>query len=313
MTATTRPGTHAVAIANGNAVQTAAPLRHTTPEDGGGSFSFMASFMPFKQFAVLVICLLWASIGEAACRQHQMTNPSQVKIAGDSVMIVVHQSSTYDARFATKRGVDEAVRFAKSKKIPVIYLQDETPDEYYFMEVCHPDHWVLSHGGEISFEVLPSHLYIVGGHLELCMSTALHDILEQWSKRPPRNYTVTYLMDAIYSNGKMIDPSDPFYGDFSRFMDIVTYGRPGGEHWPKLSLLETMGIIAREEHELEYIKQILPRWDTTFPKTYRIAVKLNDSVNKVLRSAPGWHPPTLLFHFVDSALNLSEPLILRGN
>ncbi|MCK9389246.1 MAG: hypothetical protein M0Q22_12765 [Sulfuritalea sp.] len=93
-------------------------------------------------------------------------------------MIVVHQSSTYDARFATKRGVDEAVRFAKSKKIPVIYLQDETPDEYYFMEDCHPDHWVLSHGGEISFEVLPSHLYIVGGHLELCMSTAFERVFD---------------------------------------------------------------------------------------------------------------------------------------
>jgi hypothetical protein len=67
-----------------------------------------------------------------------------------------------------------------------------------------------------------------------------------------------------------------------------------------------MGIIRREEHELDYIRKILPRWDRTFPSNYRIAAKMNDSVTKVLRAAPGWHPPTILFHFVDSALNLTE-------
>jgi len=77
--------------------------------------------------------------------------------------------------------------------------------------------------------------------------------------------------------------------------------RPGGEHWPKLNLLETMGVILREEHELDYLTQVLPRWETTFPENYRVELQLNDSVKKVLRSAPGWHPPTVLFHFVDSA------------
>jgi hypothetical protein len=250
--------------------------------------------------------MLSLSSAWSACRQHDITPPEKVKINGDVVMIVVHQSSTYDARFSTKRGVDEAVRFAKDKKIPVIYLQDDTPDEYYFMADCYPEHWVFSAGGEISFNVTASHLYIVGGHLELCMSAALHDIIYQWAKRPPRNYTITYLMDAIYSNGKMVDPSDPFYHDFERFLNIVTYGRPGGEHWPKLSLLETMGIIRNEEHELNYIKQILPRWDKTFPESYRIEVQLNNSVTKVLRSAEGWFPPTVKFHFVDSALQLTE-------
>jgi len=114
-------------------------------------------------------------------------------------------------------------------------------------------------------------------------------------------------MDCIYSNDKVIDPSDPFDADFLKFRNIVTYGRPGGDHWPKLSLLETMGIIVREDHELEYIKQILPRWDRTMPKAYRVEVQLNGSVTKVLQAAPGWRPPTLSFHFVDSAINLSSP------
>lgn len=237
-----------------------------------------------------------------------MTPPSKVIIPGDSVMIVVHQSSTYDARFSTKRGADEAIRFAKAQKIPVIYLQDDTPNEYYFMEDCNPDYWVFSAGGEISFNVTANHVYIVGGHLKLCMSAALHDITYQWSKRPPQNFKITYFMDAIYSNGKMIDPSDPFYHDFDRFLSIVAYGRPGGEHWPKLSLLETMGIIREESHELNYLKQILPRWDTTFPDNYRVEVEMNKSAKKVLRSAEGWNPPTMTFHFLDSALLLSDPV-----
>ena len=258
--------------------------------------------------ASLYSCLSWS-----ACPPHKLTDPSQVKLEGDSVMIVVHASSTYDARFSTKRGVDEAVRFAKGKKIPVIYLQDDTPEQFYFTDDCAPDYWVFSEGGEIRFDVSPSHVYIAGGHLELCVSASLNAILYQWAQKSPRKFKVTYLMDAIYSNGKVIDPSDPFYPDFTKFLDIVTYGRPGGEHWPKLSLLETMGIIVREDHELEYIKQILPRWDRTFPKTYRIGVQLNDSVTKVLQSAPGWNPPTLLFHFVDSAINLSTPRLPGGS
>jgi len=248
----------------------------------------------------LYSCLSWA-----VCPPHAFAKAEQVKLKGDSVMVVVHASSSYDARFSTKRGVDEAVRFAKNNRIPVIYLQDGSPEQYYFAGDCAPDYWVFSEGGELGFDVPPSHLYIAGGHLELCLSVAVHEILYQWSRKTPRNLKVTYLMDAIYSNGKVIDPSDPFYRDFARFLDIVTYGRPGGEHWPKLSMLETMGIIVKEEDELEYIRQILPQWDRTFPRNYRVEVKLNDSVTKVLRPAPGWNPPTLQFHFVDSAINLS--------
>lgn len=259
--------------------------------------------------SLLVACLLVAVLpAEASCRDHALTSPDKLRVKGDRVMLVVHQSSAYDARHATKRGIDMATRFAKGRKIPLIYLRDDTPEEFYFMDDCEPDHWVYSQGGEIRFEVTASHLYIVGGHLELCLSAALHDVIHQWSKRrPARNYTITYLMDAIYSNGKLIEPEDPFYGDFERFMGIVTYGRPGGEHWPKLSLLETMGIIRREDHELAYLKKVLPRWDRTFPPEYRIVVQMNDSVQKVLRAAPGWNPPTVLFHFVDSALFFEEP------
>ncbi|MEW6163961.1 MAG: hypothetical protein AB1642_02745 [Pseudomonadota bacterium] len=259
------------------------------------------------RFLLTILAMLAAASVRADCPPHAFSAPGAVKLQGDAVMIVTHATSTHDARFSTKRGVDEAVRFAKARRIPVIYLQDDTPDRFYFMEDCDPDHWVASQGGEIGFDVPVRHLYIVGGHLELCLSATLHDVLYQWARKPPaRTLTVTYFMDAIYSNGKLVDPADPFYADFQRFMGVVTYGRPGGEHWPKLTLLETLGVIRREEHELEYLRQALPRWDTTFPAEWRVEVQLNDSVKKVLRKAPGWNPPTLLFRFVDSALSLER-------
>ena len=268
--------------------------------------------MPTRALALFLLSL-FSVLGRAACPPHDFAEPARIRIQGDAVMIVVHATATHDARYSAKRGVDEAVRFAKNNKIPVIYLQDDTPGQHYYMADCHPDYWAFSQGGEISFDVPPSHLYIVGGHLELCLSAALHDILHQWAKKPPRNLTVTYFMDAIYSNGKLVDPAEPFYGDLVKFMNVVTYGRPGGEHWPKLSLLETMGVIIREDHEMLYLKQVLPRWDRTFPPAYRVEMQLNDSVKKVLRPAAGWHPPTLTFHFVDSALNLSDMPRPHGN
>ena len=260
--------------------------------------------------AIVCLCPAWAW---SVCPPHKLAGPGEVRLQGDAVLIVVHPTSTYDARFASKRGIDEAVRFAKNNKIPVVYLQDDSPEEFYFTQDCAPDHWVYSDQGELNFDVTPTHVYVAGGHLEMCLSTALNEILFQWAKKAPRNVKITFLMDAIYSNGKVIDPGDPFYADFMKFRDVVTYGRPGGEHWPKISLLETMGVIVKEEHELEYIKQVLPRWDKTMPKPYRVDVTLNDSVTKVLRAASGWNPPTLSFHFVDSAINLSALRAAAGN
>jgi hypothetical protein len=221
-------------------------------------------------------------------------------------MIVTHATSSHDARFSTKRGVDEAVRFAKFHGIPVVYLQDDSPPQYYFMEDCQPDYWVYSEGGELGFEVAPSHVYVVGGHLEICLAVTLNEILYAWAKQPVRTRTITFFMDGIYSNGKAVEESDPFYDDFRRFMGVVSYGRPGGEHWPKLNLLETMGVIVREDHELGYLKKVLPQYGRTMPKDYRVEIQLNDSVAKVLQPAPGWHPPTLRFHFVDSAVGFNR-------
>lgn len=248
--------------------------------------------------------MLFSGTAFAYCPEYKFTDPAKIKLKEDSVLIVTHASANFDARFSSKRGLDEATTFAKNMGIPIIYLHDDGPNRDYFMDECTPKYWVYSEGGELSFEVTPSHVYVAGGHLEKCLSVTLHDILYSWAKQPKRNLTLTFLMDAIYSNGKLVEESDPFYRDFEIFMRAATYGRPGGEHWPKLNLLETMGVINKEEHELEYLKNALPHYERTMPPGYRVELQLNDSVVKVLQPAPGWSPPTLKFHFVDSALKL---------
>jgi hypothetical protein len=253
--------------------------------------------------AGLILGLISCASLAAPCPPREMIPPAQVRIAGESLMIVTHATSFHDARFSTKRGVDEAVRFAKQKGIPVIYLQDGSPDQFYFMEDCQPDFWVASDGGEIGFEVPASHLYIVGGHLELCLAKTVNDVLEQWARQPVRDRSITYFMDGIYTNGRLVESSDPFYADFQKFMAVIMYGRPHGEHWPKLSLLENMGVIVKEEHEFDYLKRALPQYMRTLPEGYQVELKLDDSVVKVLRPAAGWWPPAFRFHFVDSALD----------
>jgi hypothetical protein len=254
----------------------------------------------------VVLSTLLSGLAAAACPKPELTDPARVRFAGDAVLIVTHATSAHDARLATKRGVDEAIQFAKSKRIPVVYLKDDSGDEYYFMEDCRPDYWVLSATGDIPFDALPSQVYVAGGHLEFCLSATMNDVIRIWSRQPRRNLTVTYLMDAIYSNGNSVEESDPYYADFRKFMGVVTYGRPGGDHWPKLTLLETMGVIQNEEHELQFLTKILPNYARVLPSEYRVDLRLNRSVVKVLRTARGWNPPTLRFNFADSAINLYE-------
>ncbi len=169
-------------------------------------------YLPQFLLSIVIALTACASGALANCPEHQVRRAEQVRLTGDSVLFVVHASSTYDARFTSKRCVDEAVRFAKMRGIQVVYLQDDSI---------------------------------------------------------PR------------SNG-----------------------RPGGEHWPKLSLLETMGLIVREERQLQYLEHVLPRWENTFPGQYQVELSLNGERKKVLRKASGLMSSTLRFEFYDSALSI---------
>src|SRR3954470_22166553 len=176
------------------------------------------------RFIFVVLCLI-ASAAQASCPQHPLTAPAQIRFNSDSLMIVTHASSNDDGRIASKFGVDEAVRFARKHKIPIVYLQDDRPAERYFMEDCSPDYWVYSKGGELPFDINASRVYLAGGHLELCLAETVEEILQKWAKKGKRNLTISYFMDGIFSNGKEIAETDLYYKDYMRFMQIVNYGR----------------------------------------------------------------------------------------
>lgn len=221
-------------------------------------------------------------------------------------MIVTHESSNDDGRIASKFGVDEAVRFARERRMPVIYLQDDRPAENYFMRDCDPDYWVFSKDGEIGFDVTPSHVYLVGGHLEMCLAITANDILAKWAKMPRRDLTLTWFMDGVFSTGRYIEEADLYFRDFARFMGIVTYGRPVSEYYPKLTLLETMGIIVNERRQIDYLKRVLPRFERTLPADFRVELSLNAGRPSVLQ--PGKRQPeqkvplpVLHLEFLDSA------------
>lgn len=56
--------------------------------------------------------------------------------------------------------------------------------------------------GALGFDITPSHVCVVGGHLELCLANTLNEILVHWGKQAPRNLTMTFFMDGALSNGK---------------------------------------------------------------------------------------------------------------
>lgn len=241
----------------------------------------------------------------AACPPRELSDPAKVRLRGDAALIVTHASSNDDGRLASKFGVDAAVRFARHQGMPVVYLQDERPAENYFMEDCRPDHWVRSLDGEVEFDFDAAQVFVAGGHLEACLARTLNDVLDAWMRKPRRDLTLTFFMDGIFSNGKSLEEADPYYRDFQRFMGIVTYGRPAGEHFNKLTLLEIMGIVLRERDQFRYLERVLPRFERILPADYRVELRVGDSRNvRVLRPGRGRGAPVLRFEFIDSADNL---------
>lgn len=250
--------------------------------------------------AALVVALASFDTLASACSQQPLTAPADVRLRGDTVLIVTHATAFHDARYATKPGVDEAVRFAKAHRIPIVYLQDDESPELYFAEDCAPDYRVRAPDGEVRFDIPATHVLVAGGHLELCLATTMNDVLDRWSRQPAKRRTMTLLMDGIYSNGKLVDERDPYFADLQRFMNVVTYGRPGGETWPKLTLLETMGVIGRLQREREYVRRILPHWERATGEGVRVKVKLAGTEKEILRKGDG-AAPSLVFQLVDTA------------
>lgn len=257
-----------------------------------------------KPLFVLALALL-AQAAPAACLDPQFTDPSQVKLSGDAVLIVTHASATYDTRLSSKHGIDEAVSFARRKGIPVIYLQDKTREENYFTSDC-PDYRVYSRNGELPFEVQVSRVYIAGGHLEQCLNQTIEGVIYSWARQPARDRTLTFLMDGIYSTGELIEESDAYYQDFDRFKNIIAHRRTDADPMPKFTLLETLGVIGQEENEIEFLSRALPNKGEVLTSIYKVELSLNNSLIRQIQPVPEKPLARLRFNFVDSAARLGE-------
>ncbi|MEZ5739868.1 MAG: hypothetical protein R3E68_10690 [Burkholderiaceae bacterium] len=239
----------------------------------------------------------------AGCQQPVEAGTGRPLIEAPRVLVVTHASSEFDARLVSKRGLDEAVRYARNERFPVVYLQDDSPIERYFADDCHPEHRLFSMEGELNADVVARQVYLAGGHLELCLAKTFGALVTQLGRRPPASMTITLPMDAVYSNGRLVEESDPWHADYLRFMQVATYGRPGGEHWPKLSLLETAGLIRTDARMLDYLERALPPFDRSLGKGWRVELSLPTSgTTKVLRKGPGRGAPVLRFEFPETLI-----------
>lgn len=255
-----------------------------------------------------IVGLLLAGGAVARCPDAGFAEPRQVRLDDRPVLIATHASASFDSEFSAKRGVDEAVRFARDRNFQLVYLRDDDPE--YYVDDCKPDYWVRSEGGEISFDIPSAHVYLVGGHLELCLANTLNQILDRWAREPMRDRTLEILMDGVYSNGRSVDESTPYFADMQRFMHIRSYGRPAGEYWGKVNLLQTMGVIIREDRQYQYLETVLPQWRRSLPAGYRVELRLNDSAPVVLQKG-GSRAPVMTFQFVDSAVTLTAKSLFK--
>lgn len=265
---------------------------------------------PLLIFALTIAMTQFAPASQAACSERPMSGPTEAQRLSElansqkkPLVLVTHPSKSFDPRLSSKRGTDELMRVAKVKGWPSLYLKDDDKMAQYFVDDCEPNAWVFSQDGELNFELSAREVYVAGGHLELCLSRSLHDLILQWSKAPPQNRRITFVMDAIYSNGKYFEDGSAGYDDLQRFFTVTNYRRPGGEAWPKLNLLESMGVIKRPAEQMEYLKTALPRWDRTFDDRWRVELIDDDDQVVVLRKGEGLNAPVMQFKFVDSMLD----------
>lgn len=256
-----------------------------------------------KSFVALTLAL-FSQVALATCHKPEFVDPSQVTPNSDAILIVTHASSSYDTRLASKRGIDTAVSFAKSQGIPVIYLQDKTPEENYFLADCFPDYRVFSQDGELPFEVKASHVYVVGGHLEQCLFRTIEGVINSWARQQIRDLTLTFLMDGIYSTGEMVEESDPYYMDFDRFTRFIAHRRTHLDPAPKFTLLETLGVIGQQEKELEFLTRALPNYGEVLSSVYEVELSLNNALTQKIQSDPEETLARIRFDFVDSAARL---------
>lgn len=241
------------------------------------------------------------SLARAECAAPGMTDPAQVRAGGRELLIVTHASDAYDSRLASKRGLDALLASARRRRTQTVFLAGDEPARTHFAGDREAGPWVFSEGGELRFDVDATRVLLAGGHLEICLRKTMHDVIARWAQRPARDRTLVLVADAIYANGRDIDHESPQGQAVARFLDIVAHGRPGGEYWRKLTLLELMALVRPREARLQMLIDALPHWQRTMPADWRVEMRVDDE-RLVLRHPRGRAAATLCFEFMESAV-----------
>lgn len=260
---------------------------------------------------LIFLASLFASQASLAdyCRDVRFTDPAQVSMSKDSVVIVTHASTYWDGSFSSKAGINSAVAFGKRNHYPVIYLQDDARESEptYFYADCKPDYFVSSSAGEFSFEITASHVYTVGGHFEACQATSMASLMRGVWKPLQQNKDVilTEVMDALYSDGSNVKEDDAYAADVQRFLEILSYNNPRDpiplQH---LNVLQTMGIIKKQSLQVAFLKRSLT-WLNGLQSKHKVDLYLNGQFIETIRAGKGSTPPTFKIEFKNSLYNES--------
>lgn len=254
---------------------------------------------------ILLVCLLAAQTSVADyCKNVHFTDPSQVTMRKESVVIATHPSTLWDGYFSSKAGMDSAVAFGKRNNYPVIYLQDDSSESKptYFYSDCNPDYWIASSGGEFAFQVTASHVYTVGGHFEACQWTTMAQLMNgTWQPlQQNKDVTLTEVMDGIYSDGSYVKASDSYNKELESFFEILSYNNPRDKiPLQHLNILQTMGIIKSHALQVAFLKRSL-NWLGGLTTNHKVDLYMNGEFVETLRPGRGRSPPLFKLEFKNS-------------
>jgi len=228
------------------------------------------------------------------------TNPENINLTSKNILLVTHTSQIWDVRHSSKLGMDNIVKKFKRENYPVVYLQGSSLPESYFYEDCSPSYYVLSKGGEFSFEFDSPNVFTAGGYFGACQRKTVMQILKYWKKKYKNkldlpDLQITYITDSVYSHYHHVVSSDDIFYD-----DILNYIRIFGAE--VITLLEMERIIHESDGKKLFYKRYFERLSNfnLFPDKYQVEVWV-DNINSFTLQTGSDRSPTLKFNFVQSS------------
>lgn len=233
--------------------------------------------MRFGQIRLWALAvLIFADEGNlfASCLDIQFSDPSNMHLEADEVLVVTHPSSVWDPRSSAKAGVDFTMQQAKKANYPTIVLQHKIESTYYQAD-CSPSFYVQSQSGEFSFGIKASTVHLAGGQFQQCFRTSLREISRQLAEKS-RDARVHIFAEAVYATAQYF-PQDA-YPKFSQFSQLVGQGPSYTPIY--FTLGQILRILESPTRQLDLLEAFLR--DTAFYSTLDAKIWSNFNVRLIL-------------------------------